>query len=122
MKAVKTNNECITFRAIHYLRCRCSGASKSWANGVTVDWRDGCVGARASGLLSGFLDSKKLLGTEGFIVNLCSGFNQILQVSSGKEVAKVHEFAVVFVFDCTMQSISHLMNRTDYEFVLKCYH
>lgn len=46
------------------------------------------------------LESKKLLGTEGLVVDLRSGFNQILEVGARQEVAKVDEFAVVLILDC----------------------
>lgn len=45
------------------------------------------------------LQSKKLLSTESLIVYLTGGFDQVLEVGAGQEVAEVDEFAVVFVFN-----------------------
>lgn len=47
-----------------------------------------------------FLEGKQLLGTEGFVVNLGCGLNQILQMGAREEVAEVNKFAVVLVLDC----------------------
>jgi hypothetical protein len=46
-----------------------------------------------------FLQSLQLLGTEGLVVDLAGGFDQVLQVGTGEEVAEGDEFAVVLVFD-----------------------
>jgi hypothetical protein len=46
-----------------------------------------------------FLQSFQLLGTEGLVVDLAGGFDQVLQVGAGEEVAEGDEFAVVFIFD-----------------------
>ena len=45
------------------------------------------------------LEGEQLLGSEGFVVNLAGGFDQVLQVGLGQEVAEVDELAVVLVFD-----------------------
>jgi len=42
-------------------------------------------------------ESKQLFGSEGLIVNLSSGLDEILQVGPREEVAEVHKFAVVLV-------------------------
>jgi len=47
------------------------------------------------------LECKKLLGTEGFVVNLGCSFNEILQVSAGQEITEVDKFAVVLILDYT---------------------
>lgn len=43
------------------------------------------------------LKSKKLLGTEGFIVDLRGSFDQILEVSTCEEVSEVDKFAMGFI-------------------------
>ena len=45
------------------------------------------------------LERKKLLGSEGFVVNLGGGFDKVLQVGAREEVAEVDEFAVVLVLN-----------------------
>jgi hypothetical protein len=45
------------------------------------------------------LESQQLLGTEALVVDLRRGFDQVLEVSAGEEVAEVDEFAVGFVLD-----------------------
>lgn len=45
------------------------------------------------------LERKQLLSTERFVVDLCGRLDQVLQVSAGKEVAEIYEFAVVLVLD-----------------------
>ena len=45
------------------------------------------------------LQSKKLLSAESLIVYLTGGFDQVLKVSAGEEVAEIDEFAVVFIFN-----------------------
>lgn len=45
------------------------------------------------------LERKQLLRTERFVVDLRGGFDEVLEVGAGKEVAEVDEFAVAFVFD-----------------------
>lgn len=52
---------------------------------------------RTSG--AALLESKQLLGSEGFVVDLASGLDQVLQVGLGEEVAQVDELAVVLIFD-----------------------
>lgn len=44
-------------------------------------------------------ESKELFRPESFIVHLCSGFNEILQVSSRKEVSQVNKLAMSFILD-----------------------
>lgn len=46
-----------------------------------------------------FLQGHQLFGAEGLIVDLAGGFNKILKVGAGQEVAEVYEFAVVLVFN-----------------------
>lgn len=45
------------------------------------------------------LQGQKLLGTESLVVDLRRRLDQVLQVSAGEEVAKVHKFAVVLILD-----------------------
>lgn len=45
------------------------------------------------------LESKELLGTEGLVVCLRCGLNEILKVGSEEEVSEVDKFAVVLIFD-----------------------
>lgn len=45
------------------------------------------------------LEGKQLLGSEGFVVDLAGGLDQVLQVGLGEEVAEVDELAVVLIFD-----------------------
>lgn len=45
------------------------------------------------------LQSQELFGTECLVVDLASGFHQILQVGAGEEVAQVHELAMVLILD-----------------------
>ncbi len=77
--------------AIHAAPLR---ASAQFSICCRADWS--AVGVPSSAAL---LEGQQLLGTEGLVVNLRSGFDQILQMSAGKEVSKVDEFAVVFVLD-----------------------
>ena len=46
------------------------------------------------------LERKQLLGAERLVVDLSSGFDKVLQVGAGEEVAEVHKLAVVLVLDC----------------------
>lgn len=48
---------------------------------------------------AGLLEREKLLGPEGFVVDLRGGFDEVLEVGAGKEVAEVDEFAVVLVLN-----------------------
>lgn len=43
------------------------------------------------------LECQELLGTEGLVVGLRCGLNEILQVSAEKEVSEVDEFAVLLI-------------------------
>ncbi len=43
--------------------------------------------------------SKKLLGTEGFVMDLTGCLDEVLKVCTGEEVSQVDEFAMVLVFD-----------------------
>jgi hypothetical protein len=45
------------------------------------------------------LEGEQLLGTEGLVVDLRSGLDEVLQVGAGEEVAEVDEFAVALVLD-----------------------
>jgi len=60
-------------------------------------WRDGArrVTANSRALLEG----KQLLGTEGFVVDLGSCLDEVLEVGACEEVAEVDELAVVLVLD-----------------------
>ena len=46
-----------------------------------------------------FLECKQLFAAVALVVDLGSRLDKVLQVGAGKEVAKVHKFAVVLVFD-----------------------
>ena len=43
--------------------------------------------------------SKKLLGTEGFVVDLTGGLNEVLKMCACQEVSQIHKLAMVLVFD-----------------------
>lgn len=45
------------------------------------------------------LQSQKLLCTEGLVVDLASRFDEILEMSAGKEVSQIHELAVVLILN-----------------------
>src|SRR5271170_6394131 len=45
------------------------------------------------------LQCQQLFRAEGFIMDLSSRFNQILQMGAGEKVSQLYEFAVVFVFN-----------------------
>lgn len=45
------------------------------------------------------LEREQLLGAEGLVVDLRGRLDEVLQVRAQEEVAQVHEFAVVLVFD-----------------------
>jgi hypothetical protein len=45
------------------------------------------------------LQGEELLGAEGLVVDLGCRLDEVLEVSAGEEVAEVHEFAVILVFD-----------------------
>lgn len=60
---------------------------------------DGSAAARVATGGAALLQSQKLLGTEGLVVDLAGGLNQVLQVGAGQEVAQVDELAVVLVLD-----------------------
>jgi hypothetical protein len=61
-------------------------------------WRDRARGMAADG--RALLEREELLSTEGFVVDLGSGLNQVLQVGACEEVAEIDEFAVGLVLDC----------------------
>ena len=64
-------------------------------------WADGpaTTGVTATTSSAAFLQGHQLLSAEGLVVDLAGGFNEILEMGAGQEVAQVHEFAVVLVFD-----------------------
>ena len=45
------------------------------------------------------LERQQLFGTEGLVVDLRGGFNQVLEVSAGEEVSEVDEFTVILVLN-----------------------
>lgn len=45
------------------------------------------------------LEGQELLGTEGLVVDLAGGLDQVLEVGAGQEVAEVDKFTVVLVLD-----------------------
>lgn len=58
--------------------------------------RDGARRVARGGAL---LEGKQLLGTEGLVVDLGGGLDEVLEVGAGEEVAKVDELAVVFILN-----------------------
>jgi hypothetical protein len=46
------------------------------------------------------LEGKQLLGTEGFVVDLGGGLDEVLEVGACEEVTEVDELAVVLILDC----------------------
>ena len=73
----------------HALTVPAKLAVGGWGNGARR------VAANSRALLEG----KQLLGTEGFVVDLGGGFDEILKVGACEEVTKVDELAVVFVLN-----------------------
>jgi hypothetical protein len=64
--------------------------------------RRGADGPSATRVATGgaaLLQSQQLLGTEGLVVDLAGGLNQVLQVGAGQEVAQVDKLAVVLVLN-----------------------
>jgi hypothetical protein len=51
------------------------------------------------------LEGEQLLRTEGLVVDLRSGFDEVLQMGAGEEVAEVDEFAVCLILDCDNASV-----------------
>lgn len=67
-----------------------------------LPFRGGTDGPTATSVTASgaaLLQSQKLLGTEGLVVDLAGGFDQILKMGAGQEVAQVDEFAMVLVLD-----------------------
>lgn len=60
-------------------------------------WGDGT--RRVAANSGALLERKQLLGTEGFVVDLGSGFDEVLEVGASKEVAQIDELAVVLILD-----------------------
>lgn len=58
---------------------------------------DGPAATRVATGGAALLQSQKLLGTEGLVVNLAGGLDQILQVRASQEVAQVDKLAVVLI-------------------------
>lgn len=52
-----------------------------------------------STLGTALLQGQQLLGTEGLVVDLGRGLNQVLQVRAQQEVTQVHKLAVLLVLD-----------------------
>jgi hypothetical protein len=63
-------------------------------------WRDGA--RRVTANSRALLERKQLLSTEGLVVDLRGGLDEVLQVGTGKEVTEVDEFAVGLILDCKM--------------------
>lgn len=62
----------------------------------------GADGSAASGVATGgaaLLESQQLLGTEGLVMDLAGGLDQILKVGAGQEVAEIDKLAVVLILD-----------------------
>lgn len=63
-------------------------------------WADGSATTSVSTAGSAaLLQGHELFGAESLVVDLAGGFDEVLKVGAGQEVAEVHEFAVVLVFD-----------------------
>lgn len=45
------------------------------------------------------LQGEELFASKGLVVDLCGGFDEVLQVRSGQKVSEVYKLAVAFVFD-----------------------
>lgn len=65
--------------------------------------RNGARGVATNG--GALLEGKQLLGAERLVVDLCGGFNEVLQVGAGEEVTEVDEFAVGLVLDCAVLAV-----------------
>jgi hypothetical protein len=63
-------------------------------------WRDGA--RRVTANSRALLEREQLLGTEGLVMDLRGGLDEVLQMGTGKEVTKVDEFAVGLILDCKM--------------------
>ena len=61
-------------------------------------WADGPTATSVTGSAA-LLQSQKLLGTEGLVVNLAGGLNEILEVGASQEIAQVYKLAVVLVLN-----------------------
>ena len=61
-------------------------------------WRNGARGVTAHS--RALLEGQQLLSTEGLVVNLGGGLDEVLKVGACEEVAEVDELAVVLVLDC----------------------
>lgn len=55
--------------------------------------------AASTSVRAAFLERKQLLGTEGLVVRLRGGLDQVLEMGSEEEVSQVDKFAVVLVLD-----------------------
>jgi hypothetical protein len=81
-------------------------------------WRDGA--RRVTPDSGALLEGKQLLGTEGLVVDLGGGLDEILEVGACEEVAEVDELAVVLVLDWEELALSmsgrispgHTVNNT----------
>lgn len=60
-----------------------------------ADWSAATLSSRSAALL----ECQQLLGTEGLVVDLRCGLNQVLKVGTGQEVSEVDEFAVSLILD-----------------------
>ena len=64
--------------------------------------RRGADGPAATAVATGsaaLLQGQELLGTEGLVVDLAGGLDQVLEVGAGQEVAEVDKFTVVLILD-----------------------
>lgn len=57
------------------------------------------------------LEGKQLLGSEALVMDLAGSLDQVLQMSTGEEVAKIDKFAVRFVF--TVDDTPSVLSATD---------
>jgi len=72
------------------------GVSAQLAISGRTDRSAACVSAACC---TAFLQGKKLLGSEGLVVDLRGSLDQILEMGSGEEISKVNEFAVILILD-----------------------
>jgi hypothetical protein len=88
VNAVMVRRSLVTVHS-HALAVPAELAVRRWRNGARVP-----ANSRA------LLERKQLLGTERLVVDLSSGFDEVLQVGAGQEVAEVYKLAVVLILDC----------------------
>lgn len=76
------------------VHCHALALPAELAVGGWGDWS-----AAAVDLCRALLECEQLLGTEGFVVDLGSGLDQVLEMGASEKVSEVDEFAVLLVLD-----------------------